>query len=71
MTDSVTLGAKVSPEVALAVDRAVSSYPRAFKDRSEFVRVATTRLLRELGFSNRPVLLRRLKGQEPADGGVQ
>jgi hypothetical protein len=47
----VTIGAKASPELGLAVDRAISESSRtSMTTRSDFVRVAIQRYLRDLGY---------------------
>ena len=63
MTRLVTIGAKVSPELALAVDRATLSDPLVFKDRSDFIRAAIQESLMQRGFlgtTGRPVNLHTL-----------
>jgi hypothetical protein len=47
----VTLGAKTLPEIGLAVDRAVLANRTTMTTRSDFVRIAVQRYLRDLGFA--------------------
>jgi hypothetical protein len=47
----VTLGAKAPPELALATDRAIAENPTTMSTRSDFVRLAVIRYLRDLGFT--------------------
>jgi Arc/MetJ-type ribon-helix-helix transcriptional regulator len=61
----ITIGAKVSPELALAVDRAILSDPLIFKDRSDFIRAAIQESLKQRGFLG--TIVRPVNLQTPPD----
>ena len=64
---TVTVGAKVPAELALAVDRAILRNPRDFKDRSEFVRAAIIQSLQRLGVWPSPLSEKAVNAQTPTD----
>lgn len=61
---SVTIGAKVTPDLAAAADQAIRNDPTTYKDKSEFVRKAVIRLLSNLQAQEQAVTPQPSDGEE-------